>query len=397
MKYDFTTKLSRKEKGSLKWEDMYQKKHDVNHDIVPLSVADMEFKTAPEIIQGLKEFLNDAVLGYTTATEYYKNIVCSWMKNKHNFDIKNEWIVNTAGVVPALFNAISEFTNPGDGVIIMTPVYYPFFKVIQDQGRKIVECPLIESNETYSINYSLFEKLAKDETNKILLFCSPHNPVGRVWKREELEKLSDIIIKNKILLFSDEIHFDLIMSNFTHTVFQTINEELADKTITFTSPSKSFNLAGMGISNIIIKNKNLRNRFVTAINKKWYVPFSILGYKACELAYQKGENWLNECLKIIEENRNYCINFFKQKYPQIKVYPNEGTYLLWIDFRQLNMSNDELENFMINKAELFLDEGYIFGKNGEGFERINIAIPKSVLKTALERLDIALKNYKKSL
>lgn len=395
MKYDFTTKLNRKNTGSLKWEDMYSKKPDVSADVVPLSVADMEFKNAPEIIEGLQEFLNNTVLGYTTATDHYRQVVCDWMKKRHDFEIEKDWIVNTAGIVPAFFNAIGEFTKPNEGVIVMSPVYYPFFKAIQDQGRKIIDCPLIEENGTYRIDYELFDKLSQSSENKVLLFCSPHNPVGRVWKKQELEKLANIIIKNKVLLLSDEIHFDLIMSGFKHTVFQTISDELAERTITFTAPSKTFNLAGMGMSNTIIKNKELRKRFINAISTKCYNPFSTLGYKACEIAYQKGEKWLAECLSIIEENRDYCVNFFKEKYPSIKVYPNEGTYLLWVDFRSLNMSKEDLEKFMINEAGLFLDEGYIFGKNGEGFERFNIAVPKSVLIDALNRLDLALKNMKK--
>ena len=210
MKYDFTTRVNRKGQGSFKWEDMYTKKPDVADGVVPLSVADMEFKNAPEIIEGLKKYLDKVVLGYTMANKEYKKAVCNWMKKRHDFDIQEDWIVNTAGVVPAFFSAIQEFTKEGDGVIIMTPVYYPFFNAINLQNRKLIDCPLIEKDGKYYIDYELFDKLSQEPKNKVLLFCSPHNPVGRVWTKEELKKLSDIILRNEVLLLSDEVHFDIL-------------------------------------------------------------------------------------------------------------------------------------------------------------------------------------------
>lgn len=391
MKYDFETRVNRKGQGSFKWEDMYDKNPNVADGIVPLSVADMEFKNAPEIIEGLKEYLDEVVLGYTMANKEYKDAVCNWMRKEHDFEIQEDWIVNTAGVVPAFFSAIQEFTKEGDGVIIMTPVYYPFFNAIKLQNRKLIDCPLILKNNKYYINYELFDKLSQDPKNKILLFCSPHNPVGRVWTKEELQKLSDIILKNEILLLSDEVHFDIIMPGSKHIVFQTINDKLAEKTITFTAPSKTFNLAGMGMSNTIIKNKKIRERFIASLNRTSSIPFTALGYKAYEIAYTKCEEWLKECLAIIYKNQQLVVHFFEKKYPEIKVFKNEGTYLLWIDFSSLGMSSENLEKFMIEEADLFLDEGYIFGENGKGFERFNLAAPTSVIEEALQRLDNALK------
>ena len=396
MKYDFKTRVNRKEQGSIKWEDMFNKKENIKDKIIPLSIADMEFKNAPEIIEGLKKYLDKTILGYTMATKKYKKAVCYWMKKRHNFEIQEDWIINTVGVVSAFFNAIQEFTEEGDGIIIMTPVYYPFFNAIKSQNRKLVDCPLIEKNGKYSIDYSLFDKLSQEPKNKILLFCSPHNPVGRVWSKKELKKVSDIILKNNLMLLSDEIHFDMIMPNNQHTVFQTIDDELAERTITFTAPSKTFNLAGMGISNIIIKNKNLRRKFIDCLNRNCSTPFIALGYNACEIAYTQCEEWLNQCLEVIYKNQKIIIDFFEKNYPEIKVFKNEGTYLLWVDFRALNMKPKDLEKFMIEEADLFLDEGYIFGKNGEGFERINLAAPSFVIKEALQRLDYALKNYNHS-
>lgn len=390
MKYDFTTRVNRQGQGSYKWEDMYAKKENISAGVVPLSVADMEFKNAPEIIEGLKSYLDEVVLGYTMPTKQYNDAVVGWMKRRHNFHIEPEWIVNTAGVVPAFFNAIRSFTNEGDGVIIMSPVYYPFYNAIEKQNRKIVDCPLLEKDGYYTIDYDKFETLAKEASNKILLFCSPHNPVGRVWKKEELQRLAEIILANDLLLLSDEIHFDLIMPGYEQVVFQTISEELAEKTITFTAPSKTFNLAGMGMSNTIIKNEELRKVFKEGIDEISAMPTTALGYKSCEIAYNECEEWLDECIQVIDKNQRVMKAFFEEKYPQIKCPLIEGTYLQWVDFNALGMTPEEQETFMTQEAELFLDEGYIFGDGGKGYERFNLAAPTEVIEEALARLDKAL-------
>lgn len=391
MKYDFITKVDRSNQGSSKWALMYKTKEDVSKDIVPLSVADMEFKHPKELIDGLKNYLDEVVLGYTFGDETFRDSVVHWMKRRRKFEIKPEWIVNTPGVVPAIFNAVKTFSKEGDGIVVMPPVYYPFYNAIKVNNRKVVECPLIENDGHYTIDYEKFDSLTMNPKNKTLIFCSPHNPVGRVWTKEELLKLAKIIKKNKVFLLSDEIHFDLILKGNTHTVFQTLDEEIADNMITFTAPSKTFNLAGMGISNIIIKNDILREKFQKGLEETAGVPHSALGYKACEIAYNECESWLDELLEVIDDNQKMMKNFFVANYPKIKCPLIEGTYLQWVDFRDLNMTNEELENFMINEAELFLDEGYIFGENGSGFERFNLAVPKSVLNDALKRLDAALK------
>lgn len=391
MKYDFNTLISRKNTGSSKWEQMYKTNPNIGEDIVPLSVADMELKNAPEIIEGLREYLKSAVLGYTSPYKAFTDSVVDWMQRRHNFSIKPQWIVNTAGVVPAFFTAIRAFTKPGDGVVIMSPVYYPFYNAIKFNERTLVDCPLIEKNGYYTIDFEKFDEITKKPENKLFLFCSPHNPVGRVWKVEELKKLEEIILKNNVTVISDEIHHDIIMPGYKHTVFQTLSDELADRTITCTAPSKTFNLAGMGISNIIIKNPVIKEKFIQEINNVSGFPFSILGYKACELAYTKAENWLEEFITVIDKNQKIVKEFFEKNYPEIKAPLIEGTYLQWIDFRALGMDPKKMEDFMTNEAQLFLDEGYIFGKSGEGYERINLAAPSWVIKAALERLDKALK------
>ncbi len=394
--YDFSTKISRKGTGSFKWDFMYATNPNVAEGVVPLSVADMEFKKPPELVNGLKKYLDEIILGYTGPTDEYKKTVKQWMKEKHNWEIETDWIINTAGVVPALYNSVREFTEPGDGVIILTPVYYPFFNAIREQGRKVVECELIETNGYYTIDFEKLEKLSKDKANKVFLLCSPHNPVGRVWKKEELNKIKEIVLNSELLLWSDEIHFDLIMPGYEHTVLQSIDEKLADRMITFTAPSKTFNIAGMGLSNIIIKNPEIRERFKKARDIAGCGPFTTLGYKACEICYKECGNWLDECIKVVDTNQRFVKDFFEANHPEIKAPLIEGTYLQWMDFRALKMEHKALEEFMTQKAQVFLDEGYIFGKGGEGFERINLAAPTSVIKENLERLSLALKGLPKT-
>lgn len=392
MTYDFHTRVDRSGDGSVKWNEMYKKRPQVSEGVVPLSVADMEFKHPEPLIEGLCEHIKTTVLGYTGPTESYLDAVVDWMDRRHDFSVDKDWIVHTRGVVPAVFNAVRAFSDEGDGVIIMSPIYFPFFNAIKLQNRRIVDCPLIEEDGHYTIDYELFERLAEESKNKILLFCSPHNPVGRVWKREELEKLSDIIKKNEMILLSDEIHFDLIMPGHRHTVFQTVDEELSERTVTFTAPSKSFNLAGVPISNIIIKNETLRERFSEELAKAAVKSNTAIGYKACEIAYNQCEDWLEECIRVVDGNQKAIKGFFEEKYPHIKAPLSEGTYLQWIDFRSLGMNAKELEAFMEEKAELFFDEGYYFGENGKGFERLNLAVPREVIDDALNRLDNVLRD-----
>lgn len=391
MKYDFETVINRANTGSSKWEQMKSWKPDVREGIIPFSVADMEFKMAPEIIEGLKEYLDKAILGYTIPTESYYNAVCGWMKKRHNWDIKPEWITGSAGVVRAFFGAVRAFTDPGDGIIIMTPVYYPFYNAISRNSRRLVKNPLINTGSTYIIDYEDLEKKAQDPNNKVLLFCSPHNPVGRVWRRDELERVGEICLKNNVLIISDEIHFDLIMPGNKHTVFAAVSEELADNMIICTAPSKTFNLAGMHNSNIIVPNMKLREQYLKENQSVGFSSLNILGYKACEIAYTKCEAWLDGLLKVIYHNHLELKKYIEENIPEIKVYGLEGTYLQWMDFNGFHLNRDELERLMHEEAEVFFDEGYVFGEEGAGFERMNIACPTGVLIAALERLKDALR------
>jgi len=390
--YDFKTLVSRKNTGSNKWDGMYAINPGTPEGIIPFSVADMEFKNPPEIAEGLAAYFSDCIMGYTSATESYYDAVIGWMQRRHQWEIKKEWIVEYPGVVPALFHLVRLLTQPDEGVIIMTPVYYPFYTAINNGKREIVESKLQLKGNRYEIDFEDFESKAKDSKNTLFILCSPHNPAGRVWSRQELEKIGRICIDNNIMIISDEIHFDLVYKGHKHTVFAGISEEFADHCITCTAPSKTFNTAGLMTSNLIISNSELRQKVYEYRQGEAVFFCNIAGYKACEIAYDECESWLDELLLVLEANRNLVNEFVKKNIPQIKVISLEGTYLQWLDCRDLGMDHLHLEKFMQEKAMLFLDEGYIFGDSGQGFERINIACPTSVLQSALDRLLAAINN-----
>ena len=385
--YDFNH-LMTGERGasSAKWAQMKKINPNLPQDIIPLSVADMEFKNPPAITEGLQEFLSTAILGYSYANDEYKEMVQAWMQKRHGWEIESEWIVTSNGVVAALYDAVRAYTEPGDGVIIMVPVYYPFYSAIRTNGREVVRNPLIIEQGKYTIDFDDLERCAEVTANKLLIFCSPHNPVGRVWEREELLRVADICLRHNIVMVSDEIHFDLILPGHRHTVWPTLSDRIAERCVVCTAPSKTFNLAGLKASNIIIADAGLRQRFKDEQAKTGNSGLNIMAYKACELAYRHGEVWLDELLQTIDQNRLRVEQFVRQHIPAIQVFPLEGTYLQWWDCRGLGLEYQELERFMVDQAWLFLDEGYWFGEEGQGFERVNLACPPMVLSSALERL-----------
>ncbi len=386
MKYDFETIINRNNKGSSKWDIMKKANPNVPNHIVPLSVADVDIPLAPEIKDGLIKFLNnDVVLGYTNPTDKYYQAVKDWMLNRHDYKIEKDWIVISNGIVPALFDSVVAFTNKNEGVIIFTPVYHPFYQAIETNERQIIKCPLINQDTSYTIDFNKFKNLAKDPNNTMLILCNPHNPIGRVWQKEELEKIAKICLDNNLIIVSDEIHQDLIMPGFKHYPIATLNDRVADITITCTAPSKSFNLAGLQGSNIIIKNPLLKDKFILQQEKRSFHSLNTIAFEATILAYNRGVDWLEEFKLLINKNYQILVDFINLNLPKIKVYPLQGTYLTWLDFRSYGYDFKDLEKKMIN-ADLYLDEGYIFGQEGEGFERINIACPTSVLLEALERL-----------
>lgn len=393
MKNDFTTRVDRSQMGSEKWKQMLNWNPNVKKDVIPLSVADMEFKHAPGIIEGLKDYLDEVILGYTGPTDDFLQAVVDWQKRRHNWEIEKEWIVNTQGVVSAFYVGVRAFSKKGEGVINFRPSYYPFGMAIDDNERLEVNVPLIEENGYYTIDFEGFEKAAQDPNNKVLLFCSPHNPVGRVWTEAELTRLAEIAVANDIYVISDEIWYDFVMPGYEHTVLATLSEKLHERLITCTAPSKTFNLAGMMTSNIIISDKKLREAFKRELAHMRGNMVGTLGYKACELAYTTAEDWLDELVLLIDKNQRMVHEFFKENYPQIKAPLIEGTYLQWLDFSALGMTDAELEEFLHMEAEFFTDEGYIFGREGSGYERINLALPTDALEEALERLVATLKTH----
>ncbi|NLL91836.1 MAG: pyridoxal phosphate-dependent aminotransferase [Ruminococcaceae bacterium] len=385
--YDFETRLSRKNTGASKWNGMYDYNPDIPDGIVPLSVADMEFKTAPEIVEGLVEYLkNDVVFCYSAPTQRYYDAVGNWMEKRHQWKVEEDWLVLTTGVVQAVYNALYAYTSPGDGVIVMTPVYHPFFSAITNNGCDIVKNSLICSDSGYEIDFDDLEEKAAVEKNKVLIFCSPHNPVGRVWTREEIEKVAEICLRNNVLVISDEIHFDLVMPGYKHIVMSDLSKEVAMNTITTTAISKTFNLAGLQSSNIFIPNEELREAYKLGKKKRSLSNLSTLGYQATIIAYETGEPWLEALIKKIDENKTLCEEFFKKEIPEVRVFELEGTYLQWWDFRAFGLDNDELEKFLYDDALLFLNQGYVFGEEGNGFQRVNLAAPTAVLEESLARL-----------
>ena len=391
MKYDFTTVVNRHDQASEKWALMRRIVPNLGDDVVPFSVADMELKTAPEIMEGLIRYLSDdAILGYTIPYDAYHEAVVGWMARRHDWHIEPDWISVSNGVIPALYDLVKAFAEPGDGVILLTPVYYPFYSAIERNGRTVVDCPLIDDSGAYKIDWGALERCARDPRAKLLIFCSPHNPVGRVWTRAELERVAEICIRHDVTIVSDEIHFDLVMPGHRHTVMASLSDEVAAHVITCTAPSKTFNLAGMQTANIVISDPSLRERYRAEQARSGFDCLNALGFRTCELAYTKCEAWLDALIEHVDSNRRSLTQFMARRIPEIKIYPMEGTYLAWMDFRALGMTPDELETFMTKKAHVFMDEGYIFGNAGRGFERMNIACPTQTMLDGAERIASAL-------
>lgn len=386
MVYDFETIIDRTTKNSAKWTLM--KRLTGLDDLIPLWVADMDFTAPPEVVEALKERATHPIYGYTVPTEGYYNGLINWMAKHHGWSgVEKDWILYTPGVVAGFSIAIQAYSQPGDKVVIQPPVYYPFKNQILSTGRQVVENPLKIVDGYYEMDFEdLAEKI--DERTKMIILCSPHNPVSRVWKREELEKLVEVCEEKNILIVSDEIHNDLILGEIKHTPTATISEEAIQRTVTLVAPSKTFNLAGLTNANAIIPNKKLREAFRSQASKG-SGHSNIFGMVAQDAAYNKGEAWLEELLTYLRGNLKYLEEFIAEKIPGLKLYPLEGTYLAWVDCTSLGMNDEELNEFMLKKAKLWLDEGTLFGTGGSMFMRINLACPRSLLKKALENLEKA--------
>ncbi|WP_347549994.1 MalY/PatB family protein [Pseudalkalibacillus hwajinpoensis] len=384
----FDERIDRYETHSVKWDHtdaIFEKEN-----LLPMWVADMDFKAPQAVIDALTKRIQHGIFGYSMPTEDTKSSIHSWLNRRHNWTIENDWVVFTPGVVPALSAAVNTYTKPGEKVMIQSPVYYPFRDMVEKSDRLVVDNPLKMQDGKYVMDVEDLETKLKDPEVTMLLLCNPHNPVGRVWTNDELLTLAELCLTHDVLIVSDDIHFDLIFKGHKHTLISTLSEEIANNTITCIAPSKTFNLAGMQLSTIIIPNEQKREQFNTYMGKLGLFAPSPFGIIAVEAAYTHGEEWLEQLKSYLEGNLAYLTSFINERLPEIDVIEPEGTYLVWLDFRNLKMNHEELERFIQEDAKLALDEGYIFGETGRGFERINIACPRSLLQEGLERLEQAL-------
>lgn len=384
---DFDKITDRRNTKSLKYD--FAEKRGMAKDILPLWVADMDFKVSSYITEALEKMVSHGIFGYSDTKEEYFEALSSWTKRHYNWEISEKWLIKTPGVVFALAMAVKAYTDKGDSVLIQQPVYYPFAEVIEDNDRRLVVNELKQSDDgKYYIDYEDFENKIITEKVKLFFLCNPHNPVGRVWTKEELIKLGNICLKHNVIVVSDEIHADFALK-FKHTVFANISDEFRDISIVCTSPSKTFNIAGLQVSNIFIANDGLRKKFKKQIDGAGYSQLNLSGLVACEAAYRFGDEWLAAVLEYIKGNAAYVEEFLKERLPKVKMTELEGTYLVWLDFRGYGLDDTEINKKIVKDAGLWLDKGSMFGKSGVGFQRINIACPRSILTEALERLALA--------
>lgn len=388
MKFDFNNITDRHNTNAIKFDLAVARGKPA--DVLSLWVADMDFPTAPEILDALHAKVNHGIFGYSVPNESFYEAVKNWQKTEHDFEIERKWVVTTPGVVFAIASAIKAFTKEGEAVIIQTPVYYPFKNMIEANKRKLVTSPLFEKDGKWYIDFEDFEKKIEENEVKLFILCSPHNPVGRVWTKEELTRLSEICLKHKVIVFADEIHNDFVFDGYKHTVFSTISKEAALNSIISTSASKTFNLAGLQFSVNFIQNPLLKMKFHDERDKTGYDEPSLMGLVATQAAYEHGKEWLSALKKHLSSNLDFVRQFVRDNLPKARLIEPEGTYLLWLDFSAYGYSDAELDDLIVNKAKVWLDRGTMFGKEGNCYQRINIATPLPILKEALERISKAL-------
>ena len=383
----FDTVHDRKNTGSIKYDTLPSGRR--YNDIIPMWIADMDFKVPIEVENALLSVSEHGIFGYTNTDDEYDAVLGDWYLQRMNWQTQPEWNIKTPGVVFAIAAAINAFSNIGDSILICQPVYYPFANVVTANKRNLVVSQLQLSGGKYKIDFDDLEKKITDNSVKVFLLCSPHNPVGRVWTKEELLEIGRICLKHNVLIVSDEIHSDFIYKGSVHIPIASLSDELAEQTITCTAPSKTFNLAGLQAANIFVKNPILREKLQKACTKTGYSNLNTMAIVAAKAAYKYGELWLNALLEYLQNNISLLHNSLAGS--KISLIHPEGTYLMWLDCRALNLTDRELKNFFINEAGLWLHNGSTFGAGGSGFMRMNIACPKSILKEALSRLDKALK------
>lgn len=390
MTYNFDEVIDRKGTNCLKYDFAVERGYP--EGVLPFWVADMDFRTAPPVIEELERRVQHGIFGYTDPGADYRAAVWNWMKTQHDWMPAVGSLTITPGVVFALGMAVQSFTAPGDAVLIQQPVYYPFSSIILGNDRQLVNSPLVLKDGHYEIDFVDFEQKITSKNVKLFLLCNPHNPAGRVYTRDELQKMATICLQHGITIVADEIHNDFIRKGYEHTVLASLGNDIAQHVVTCTAPSKTFNLAGLQISNIFIENESMRQKFRATIDHAGYSQPNALGMFAAQAAYEKGLPWLEALRDYLEQNYQKTKAFLAQHLPKVTLIEPEGTYLLWLDFRAYGLSAKELDHLIVHEANLWLDSGHIFGKDGEGFERLNIACPWATLEQGLKQLARTFKN-----
>lgn len=387
MPVDFDTVPNRRGTNCFKYD--FAREMGMPEDVLPLWVADMDFPTAPAVLERLHALAEHGIFGYTGVKDAYFSAVHNWYAQRFGWETQRSWLVTTPGVVFAIAIAIRAFTQKGDAILIQQPVYYPFANKVTENDRQLVVNPLVLKNGRYEMDFADMERKIVDYHVKMLLLCSPHNPVGRVWTKEELLRVGEICQKHGVLVVSDEIHADFTYAGHTHRVFASVKSEFADFTITCTAPSKTFNLAGLQNSNIFIPNRQLRHAYKKELSACGCGGTNCMGMAACQAAYEAGTDWLEQLKQYLAGNLAYIRQFLREKLPDIALIEPEGTYLVWLDLRKLGLTEQQQRQLIVQDAKLWLDTGTLFGQGGEGFERINIACPRTTIEQAMQRLEHA--------
>lgn len=394
MKYDFDRAPDRRRTASLKWDFCEQVLGAA--DIIPMWVADMDFPAPPPVVEAVRKRAEHPVFGYPLAPRSYWTSIMNWMKTRHGWEIKREWLSQSPGVVPALSLCILAFSSPGDKIVIQTPVYRPFFSSVENNGRRIVRNSLKYENGRFVMDLEGLESKIDGRT-RMLILCSPHNPVGRVWTRDELERLGKICVSRDLLVVSDEIHSDLVFKGHRHFPFASISEELASRAVTLMAPSKTFNIAGLSTSVVIAPNPKLMGRYEAQLRNIGLGSGNVFGIVALEAAYAHGGEWLDDLLAYLEGNADYAAEFIARRIPGIRFIRPEGTFLALLDCRGLGLEQKALNEFFLGKAKVYFDDGTIFGRELLGFERMNLACPRALLRRALENMETAVNETRFSL
>ncbi|HNY37329.1 MAG TPA: MalY/PatB family protein [Petrotogaceae bacterium] len=387
-KYNFEDIHERRGTHSIKYD--FLKAFYTKEDLLSMWVADMDFQTADEIIDTVVNVAKTGIYGYCGIDDDFYNSIIHWFSERRNLVLDKEWIMFVPGIVPAISISLLGLTVPGDKIILQPPVYYPFYSCIENNGRRVVFNNLINENGYYKMDFEALER-SIDVNTRVLILCNPHNPVGRVWTENELSMLGEICKKNDLIIFSDEIHSDLIYEKDKFKSIFSLNEDLRERTVTFFAPSKTFNLAGLSTSFMVVPNRSLRGKMQSIMNSLALNNINMFGLNALIAAYSHGGEWLDQLLNYLKGNIDYVLDFFEKKLPQVKIFKPEGTYLLWMDFRFLGLNDEELSKFFIEKVGVALDDGYIFGRTGSGFQRMNIACSRKIVCKACEKIYEAVK------